>query len=49
MDFIENTLFDNSGDVYCPLLLLLLLLNELSMGKRDSDGFNCFMNISSYS
>ena len=38
VDFFENALFRSSGDICCAPLLCLLLI-ELSMNKRDSDGF----------
>ena len=38
MDFFENALFRSYGDICCASLPSLLL-NELSMNERDSDGF----------
>ena len=38
VDFVENTLFKSSGES-CWLPLPSSLLNELSMDKRDSNGF----------
>ena len=38
VDFIENTLFKSYGDI-CWSSLPSLLLDQLSMDKRDSDGF----------
>ena len=35
VDFVENALFRSQGDICLPSLLL----DRLSMGKRDSDGF----------
>ena len=38
MDFAENTLFKSSGVIYC-LRLPFLLPDELSMDRRDNEGF----------
>ena len=38
VDFVENALFKSSADIYW-LPLPSSLLDELSMDKRDSDGF----------
>ena len=38
VDFVENTLFNSSGEI-CWSPLPSSLLDELSMDKRDSDGF----------
>ena len=38
VDFVENTLFKSSGDIFWPPLPSSLL-DKLSMDKRDSNGF----------
>ena len=38
VDFVENALFKSSGEIYRPSLPSLLL-DELSMDKRDNDDF----------
>ena len=38
VDFVENALFKSSGEI-CRSPLPSLLLDELSMDKRDSNGF----------
>ena len=38
MDFAENALFKSSG-IICQTQLPFSLPDELSMDKRDSDGF----------